>query len=300
MKILVTGSLGQLGNELRRLLISGASEIGVIPAEYKGCDVDYIDIDELDITNESSVQAWFSEHKYDIIFNCAAYTNVDACENNEQVAEAVNATGPANLAKAAEKLGAVLVHVSTDYVFAGDKPGERVESDDISPVSAYGRTKLHGELAVANNCKKHHIVRTAWLYGYFGKNFVKTMLNLAKSRDEVTVVDDQYGNPTNANDLAYAMLKIALSDSYGVWHATNNGTCSWADFTAEFFSLAGAECKVNRCTSDEYLQMNPNSAKRPHFSSLKNAHMEGTFGDVMRPWKEAIASYISNLEVLGN
>lgn len=300
MKILVTGSLGQLGNELRRLLISGVSEIGAIPAEYKGCEVDYIDIDELDITNENAVQRWFSEHKYDIIFNCAAYTNVDACEKNEHIADAVNATGPENLAKAADESGAVLVHVSTDYVFAGDKPGERVESDDVSPVSAYGRTKLHGELVVANNCKKHHIVRTAWLYGYVGNNFVKTMLNLAKTRDEVTVVDDQYGNPTSANDLAYAMLKIALSDSYGIWHATNNDTCSWADFTEEIFKLADVNCKVSRCTSDEYLQTNPNSAKRPHFSSLKNAHMESTFGDVMRPWKEAIASYISNLEMLGN
>lgn len=300
MRILVTGSKGQLGNELRRLFEGGVAEIGPIPSEYKNCEVDYIDIDELDITNESDVRTWFSTHEYDVVFNCAAYTNVDACEKNVDLAEKVNALGPKNLAKAAQGQGATIVHVSTDYVFAGETPGDRVETDDVSPVSAYGRTKLNGELAVANNCTKHHIVRTAWLYGYVGKNFVKTMLNLADSRDEVTVVDDQFGNPTSANDLAYAMLKIALSEQFGIWHATNKGTCSWADFTEEIFNLAKVNCKVKRCTSEEYLQMNPGSAKRPHYSSLKNAHMQETFGDVMRPWREAIASYIDNIERLGN
>lgn len=300
MRILVTGSEGQLGNELRRLFETGAAEIGPIPGEYKNCEVDYIDIDELDITNESAVKTWFNTHEYDLVFNCAAYTNVDACEKNVDLAEKVNAIGPGNLAKAADGQDATIVHVSTDYVFAGETPGERVEADEVSPVSVYGRTKLHGELAVANNCTKHHIVRTAWLYGYIGKNFVKTMLNLANSRDEVTVVDDQFGNPTSANDLAYTMLKIALTEHFGVWHATNRGTCSWADFTEEIFKLAEVNCKVKRCTSEEYLQMNPASAKRPHYSSLKNTHMESTFGDVMRPWNEAIASYIDNLERLGN
>lgn len=300
MRILVTGSKGQLGNELRRLFETGVAEIGPIPSEYKNCEVDYIDIDELDITNESDVRTWFSTHEYDVVINCAAYTNVDACEKNVDLAEKVNALGPKNLTKAAQGQGGTIVHVSTDYVFAGETPGDRVETDDVSPVSAYGRTKLNGELAVANNCTKHHIVRTAWLYGYVGKNFVKTMLNLADSRDEVTVVDDQFGNPTSANDLAYAMLKIALSEQFGIWHATNKGTCSWADFTEEIFNLAKVNCKVKRCTSEEYLQMNPGSAKRPHYSSLRNAHMQETFGDVMRPWREAIASYIDNIERLGN
>ena len=187
MRILITGSRGQLGNELRRLISTGQAEAGAVPAAYAGASVDYIDIDDLDISRWEAVDAWFGAHgPYDLAINCAAMTNVDGCETNWQGAFAANALGPMNLARACAAQGARLVHVSTDYVFPGTDPEPRVEADVPAPISAYGRTKLAGEgLALANN-PRTFVVRTAWLYGYVGKNFVKTMLRLAQTHDHVT------------------------------------------------------------------------------------------------------------------
>jgi dTDP-4-dehydrorhamnose reductase len=190
------------------------------------------------------------------------------------------------------------VQVSTDYVFAGNEPGERVESDATGPISAYGTTKLEGEMLVAAATPKHFIVRTAWLYGYVGKNFVKTMKRLGESHDVVTVVDDQLGNPTSANDLAYEILKIALTDNYGIYHATNNGTCSWAQFAQAIMEGFKLDCKVEPVTSEQYKAANPQSADRPAFSSLTNKHLQDTVGDEMRPWQDALASYIQNFDEL--
>lgn len=296
MHILITGSKGQLGNELVRCLMTMRAEIGAIPNDYMGAKVDSADADALDISDIQAVEAWFESHDaYDLVINCAAMTNVDGCEQKKEAAFAVNAQGPANLAKLCANSGAKLVHVSTDYVFPGNEPGDRTESDPVDPLSEYGRSKLAGEQEVANACPRHFIVRTAWLYGYIGSNFVKTMLRLAQNHDCVTVVDDQFGNPTSANDLAYEILQIALTENYGVYHCTNNGTCSWADFAAAIMSGAKLNCEVVPVTSAEYKAANPASANRPAFSSLKNERLIATVGDEMRPWREALTTYLGNL-----
>ena len=299
MKILVTGSHGQLGNELRRLIKEGHSEIGPIPEAYAGADVDYIDIEDLDISDAAAVDSWFDAHgPYDLAINCAAMTNVDGCEANFPTAFAANALGPMNLARACSRQGATLVQVSTDYVFPGNVEGERLESDVPAPISAYGRSKPAGEgLALAAN-PRTFVLRTAWLYGYVGKNFVKTMLRLAETHDRVTVVDDQMGNPTSANDLAHEILSLAVTGVYGIYHCTNEGTCSWADFAQATFEEFGKGCDVVRCTSEEYKRANPASADRPRFSALRNAHLEATIGNQMRPWREALRSYRQNFDEL--
>lgn len=298
MRILITGSKGQLGNELKRLLETGKAEIGPVPSEYNEANVDYVDYDALDITDAAAVELWMGEHAYDLVINCAAMTNVDGCEAAEEAAFKVNAQGPENLARECEKQGAKFIQVSTDYVFPGIDATPRTEQDPTGPVSAYGRSKLAGELAVRKACRKYFIVRTAWLYGYVGKNFVKTMLNLGKTKDEISVVNDQLGNPTSANDLAYEILKIALTDNYGVYHCTNEGTCSWADFSKTIMEGAGLNCKVNRCTSKEYKEMNPASANRPAYSSLENVHLKTTIGNEMRDWQNALKTYLKNLPEL--
>ncbi len=298
MKILVTGAHGQLGCELRRCIEDMAAEIGPIPGEYANAQVDYVDRDVLDISSAAAVGSYVDDAGYDLIINCAAFTNVDGCEADEDAAYAVNAMGAENLAKAAERAGAKLVHVSTDYVFPGTEPGERVETDEVAPISAYGRTKLEGELAVEDACSKAFIVRTAWLYGYVGKNFVKTMRRLGAANDSITVVDDQLGNPTSANDLAYEILKLALTDDYGVYHCTNNGTCSWEDFAKAIMEGSGLDCEVVPVTSAQYKQANPQSADRPAFSSLCNKHLEDTIGDEMRSWQDALDEYLKRLPEL--
>ncbi len=299
MKVLVTGCNGQLGNELKRLFETGTAEIGPIPALYQDADVVYADVAQLDITDEDAVNAFFAAHEFDVVINGAAMTNVDGCETAEDAAYRVNALGPANLAKACANQGAKLVHVSTDYVFPGNAAGERVETDETAPISAYGRTKLEGEkLALAAN-PKTFVVRTAWLYGYVGKNFVKTMLRLARDVGHMTVVDDQVGNPTSANDLAYEILKIAETENYGIYHCTNNGICSWAEFTRAIVKRAGYDpAIVTPCTSDEYAEAHPDAARRPLFSALRNKHLEDTIGDEMRPWQDALDTFMANLPEL--
>ena len=287
MRLLVTGSNGQLGRAIRAALAADCA-----PAAYEGCEVDWVDLADLDISDAAAVDAWFYGRAYDLVVNCAAFTNVDGCEADFAAAFSANALGPMNLARACAGCGATLVHVSTDYVFPGTEPGERTEDDVPAPISAYGRSKLAGE-GLARACNpRTHVVRTAWLYGD-GRNFVKTMLALGETHDEVTVVDDQLGNPTSAADLAHEILRIGLTDSYGVWHCTNEGTCSWADFAQAAFELAGVDCTVRRCSSADWKRMNPASADRPAYSSLKNAHLEATIGNEMRPWREALAEYLS-------
>lgn len=299
MKILITGANGQLGTELQRVLHDMRAEIGPLPADYRDAEIVALDSEGLDITDENAVASELSKG-YDLVINAAAYTNVDGCESNVEAADAVNHLGPAHLARACEKHGAKLVQVSTDYVFPGNEEGERVETDPVGPISAYGRTKLAGEEAVKDLCSRYFIVRTAWLYGYKGKNFAKTMIRLAKKFGKISVVADQFGNPTNANDLAYEILKLALTQEYGVYHCTNNGTCSWFNFACAVVDLAGTPCEKEPLTSVEYKQRFPQSADRPHFSSLKNAHLEATVGDEMRPWEEAVKTYMGRLPELGD
>lgn len=298
LKVLITGAKGQLGSELRRCLANMQAEIGPISEAYADAQVFLYDSGTLNIAGKDAVFKAFQEIEPDIVFNCAAFTNVDGCELNEDAAYAVNATGPENLAQAAKVCGAKLVHVSTDYVFPGTEPTPRIENDEPAPISAYGRTKLAGEIAVRKNCDEYFIVRTAWLYGYEGKNFVKTMMGLGKKFDEVTVVNDQFGNPTSANDLAYTILKLALTNDYGVYHATNEGTCSWADFAAAIMQGAGLDCKVVPVSSMQWKEMHPESATRPAFSSLENKRLVDTIGNDMRPWQDALASYFENYSEL--
>ncbi len=299
MRILVTGSKGQLGNELRRLLATGKAEIGPIPQELDGSDATFIDVEELDITDAAAVDAFFAAHAFDAVINCAAFTNVDGCEKVEDVAYKVNALGPRNLAAACARQGAKLVQVSTDYVFPGTEPGERVETDETGPISAYGRTKLAGERLSLETNPRTFVVRTAWLYGYVGRNFVKTMLRLARELGGITVVDDQLGNPTSANDLAYELLRLILTEDYGIYHCTNNGACSWADFAREIVEGAGYSPDiVTPCSSDEYAAAHPDAARRPLFSALRNERLAQTIGDEMRPWRDALATFLANLSEL--
>lgn len=296
MHILITGSKGQLGTELQKQIEVGHSEIGPLPTCYAGATVDAIDLDDLDISCVSAVDAWFDAHEtYDVVINCAAMTNVDGCETNFAQAFAANALGPMNLARACTRTGANLVHVSTDYVFPGTDEVPRTEEDVPAPISAYGRSKLAGEgLALAAN-PKTFVVRTAWLYGLVGRNFVKTMLGLGAKYDKVTVVNDQLGNPTSAADLAHELLVLATTDGYGIYHCTNEGTCSWADFAQAIMDSAGLACRVERCTSADWKRMHPESADRPAFSSLENARLAATVGNEMRPWRDALATYLAIL-----
>lgn len=288
MRALVSGSGGQLGRALRQRLADGDA-----PDAWADAELDWVDLADLDISDASAVDAWFASHgPYDVVLNCAAMTDVDGCETDFPAAFSANALGPLYLARACAASGATLVHVSTDYVFSGDEERPRTEQDAPNPVSAYGRSKLAGEgLALAAN-PRTHVVRTAWLYGD-GRNFVRTMLRLGHERDVVTVVDDQLGNPTSADDLADMLLRIALSDAFGVWHCTNEGTCSWADLAEEALRLAGVACRVERCSSEQWKAMNPAAARRPRYSSLENARLTQVLGARMRPWRESLRDYLS-------
>lgn len=294
MKILITGGNGQLGTELSAVLGRQRSELGDIPACYQGAQVVRVDVDELDITDLEAVLQFVQEGQFDLILNCAAYTNVDACETHRDAAFQVNALGARNLAMAAQKVGAKLVHVSTDYVFAGDGTEPYEEWSLCNPQSAYGATKLLGEQYVREFCSRYFIVRTSWLYGYVGGNFVKTMMRLGRERGAITVVNDQRGNPTNAADLAHHILKLGASEQYGVYHCTGNGECSWYDFACKIIEYAGIDAKVSPCTSEEYAKNRPDTAKRPAYSSLEHRMLRNTVGDEMRPWQEALQCYIAN------
>lgn len=295
MKILITGSKGQLGNELKDIINKGYSEIGKVSECIKNSQVFDFDVDKLDITDLKSVKNVLNTIKPDVVINCAAATNVDGCESDEDFAFKVNSLGPRNLAMVCEEIGARLVQVSTDYVFSGVGEKPLTEYDLTAPYSVYGKTKLLGENYVREFCSKYYIVRTAWLYGYVGHNFVYTMRRLGKEKDSINVVNDQIGNPTHANDLAYHILKLIETDEYGVYHCTGKGECSWYDFAKMIIELSGEECIVNPCTSEEY----KTPAKRPEYSSLDNMMLRNTVGDEMRNWQDAIKSFIENLKVRG-
>lgn len=293
MKILVTGSNGQLGNEIRSIIDSGRSEIGGDFSAFKDSDVEYVDVEELDITVLNDVLNYIEKGKYDVIINCAAYTNVNACESNIDLAFKVNSLGPRNLAIAADRVNAKLIHVSTDYVFEGIGTEPYREWDLKVPQSVYGKTKALAEDYIQSLCNKYFIVRTSWLYGYIGGNFVKTIMKLAIDKGEVKVVNDQVGNPTNANDLAHHLLKLALTEEYGIYNCTGNGECSWYEFAKKIIEFSGIEARVNPCTTEEF----PTPAKRPEFSSLDNLMLRCTIGDEMRNWESALKEYISKVKV---
>ena len=294
MKILITGASGQLGTELQRQLAEGGSSLGPLPERLKNATVLPTDVAELDITDRAATIAFVRRHQPDTIISCAAFTNVDGCETSTDAAFKVNALGASHLAQAAERVGARLIHVSTDYVFSGEGDTPLDECDLPAPRSAYGTTKLLGEQYVQRFCRRHFIVRTAWLYGYNGKNFVKTMINAGKKFGKLEVVNDQLGNPTNAEDLAHHILKLAVSHDYGVYHCTGEGVCSWYEFASEIIRLSGMDATVAPCTSAEYSAKHPAAADRPAWSALENRMLACTVGNHMRDWKEALADFFAH------
>ena len=279
-KIIVTGCRGQLGRAIN---------------EYYGnrTDLEFVntDVEELDITNVDQVMELVRQTKPYAIINCAAYTAVDACETNQDIAFRVNAIGPRNLAIAAREEGAKLLHVSTDYVFDGRKKGAYYEMDGTAPASVYGSTKEAGEKLVKEFCHRHFILRTAWLYGD-GKNFAKTMLRIAENNSRVRVVCDQIGTPTSTLELTKGIDSLLFSDNYGLFHATCEGQCSWADFAREIFRLTGKDTIVEDVTTKQYLAEYPQQAKRPANSVLENYMFKMTNGHRFASWEEAIKEYL--------
>jgi len=294
MKILVVGAKGQLGTEIMNCFKQGFTELGVPDVLKLNNFVRGIDVDELDITDGNSVKKLFSDEKFEAVINCAAYTNVDGCEEHKDDAFKVNSLGAKNLAAACEYIGAKLIHVSTDYVFSGVGNAPFAEFEICAPRSAYGSTKRLGEQYVENFCTRYFIVRTAWLYGYSGKNFVKTIMNAAKKYGKLKVVNDQLGNPTNAADLAHHLLKLLTTEEYGIYHGTGNGVCSWFDFAKKIVELAGIDAAVTPCTTEEYAKDYPKTANRPAYSALDNMMLRATVGDEFRDWQTALECFFRN------
>ncbi|XYG87614.1 dTDP-4-dehydrorhamnose reductase [Heyndrickxia coagulans] len=281
MKILVTGYTGQLGYDV------------VKEGQRRGFDMVGVGQKELDITREKDVDAFVTELKPDAIIHCAAYTAVDQAEEQKETCWDVNVNGTRYLAKAAKASGAKFMFISTDYVFKGNGTEPFLESDKADPVNYYGYTKYEAEKAVGSILDEAFIVRISWVFGINGKNFVKTMLRLAESYDQVNVVGDQIGSPTYTFDLARLLVDMIQTEKYGVYHATNEGFCSWAEFAEDIFKQAGKNVKVNAITTEEY----PTKAVRPKNSRLSKQKLRDNGFEPLRPWKEALAHYLKELGV---
>lgn len=286
MNILVTGANGQLGNEMR------------IVTKYSKDNYIFTDVAELDITNADAVSKIVKDNDIKAIVNCAAYTNVDKAESDTEFAELLNAKAVRNLADAAKANDGVLIHVSTDYVFGGSKGNTpRTEDEPVNPTGVYGLTKLHGEHQIVESGCKALIFRTAWLYSEFGKNFVKTMLNITSTKPELKVVFDQCGTPTYALDLANAIFDILENRKYegneGIYHYSNEGVCSWYDFTKMIAEIAGNnDCDIQPCHSDEF----PSPVVRPSYSVLDKTKYKHTFGCKVPYWTDSLKTCIKNLK----
>lgn len=276
MKILITGANGMLAKSVRARL-------------GKENELICTDVADLDITDEQAVMKFVQENKPEYIVNCAAFTAVDKAEEVYDLAEKINSDGPANLAKAAKSIDATLVHISTDYVFDGDLDVSKsyVEEDEVGPVTVYGKTKLHGEEQVKKNTDKYYIFRTAWLYGD-GNNFVRTMLKLGQEREEVSVVADQHGSPTYAEDLANIIGEaIEKKIPYGLYHSTNQGFTTWYEFTQKIYELAKVDCKIKPVTSEEFVR----PAKRPKNSQLNKDKLLAQ-GITVPTWEDGLKRYL--------
>ncbi len=275
MKILITGSNGMLGHDLIKVL-------------EKNNDLILTTSKTLDITDKEQVMKFIGDSKPDMVINSAAYTDVDGCEENPDLAYSVNGEGVRNLALACKEVDCGLVHVSTDYVFDGSARDPIAEDGELGPISVYGKSKLEGEQAILEILDKYFIVRTAWLYGINGKNFPKTMLELAKSHSEITVVYDEVGTPTYTPDLAYGISQLIETDKYGIYHLTNSGSCSWCEFSRLIFEIAGKDVKVIPVTASEFARPAP----RPSYSVLENKNWKDNGFKPLRNYKEAIKEYI--------
>ena len=285
-RILITGANGQLGNEMR-----------LLADEYENFTFDFTDIAELDLSHSEAVMEYCERTKPSYIINCAAYTAVDKAEDEIELCRKVNRDAVENLAKAASKVGAKVLHVSTDYVFDGTKTSHYLETDPVCPASAYGNTKLEGEQVLVANCNDYVILRTAWLYSIYGNNFVKTMIRLGKERENLNVVGDQVGTPTYARDLADALMDIVSASEKGkfipgIYHFSNEGVCSWYDFTVKIHELAGiTTCKVNPIETKDY----PTKATRPAYSVLSKEKIKADYGIHIPTWEESLADCIAKL-----
>ena len=293
MTILITGANGQLGNEMRIIAKDSADKyIFTDVNQVEGIETTY-----LDITDLSAVRQMVKDNGVNAIVNCAAYTNVDAAETNEALAEKLNAEAPENLAVAMKEVNGLLVHISTDYVFGGEPYNTPCKEDQKgTPTGVYGLTKLHGEQKIIATGCNHVIIRTAWLYSEFGKNFCKTMMNLTATKPELKVVFDQVGTPTYAFDLAEA-IKVVLEkfdgSQIGVYHYSNEGVCSWFDFTKMIAEYNGStECKVQPCYSCDF----PSPVKRPSYSVLDKSKIKSVFGVEVPYWTDSLKTCINNLK----
>jgi dTDP-4-dehydrorhamnose reductase len=279
MKVFVTGVKGQLGFDVVREL------------EKRGMEAIGVDIDEMDITDAESVDRVISQAAPDAVIHCAAYTAVDAAEENEELCRRVNAEGPGNIAAVCKKLGCKMIYISTDYVFdgTGERPWE--PDDKCAPVSVYGRTKYEGEVAVQKALEKYFIVRIAWVFGINGKNFVKTMLRLSQNHDTVRVVNDQFGSPTYTYDLARLLVDMVQTEKYGIYHATNEGICSWYDFACAIFEEAGIAMNVVPVSTEEYGA----KASRPANSRMSKEKLTENGFERLPAWQDALKRYIAAL-----
>lgn len=280
MKVLVTGVKGQLGYDvIRKLSERGIDSVGV-------------DIEEMDITDAKSVEWVIRQAKPDAVIHCAAYTAVDAAEDNEELCRRVNADGPRNIATVCKELDIKMVQISTDYVFDGQGEMPWCPEDACHPQSVYGQTKYEGELAVQELLDKYFIVRIAWVFGVNGNNFVKTMLKLSETRDSLTVVNDQFGSPTYTFDLAKLLVDMVQTDKYGIYHATNEGICSWYEFACAIFQKAGKEIEVLPVSSEAYAA----KAKRPKNSRMSKDKLVEMGFKRLPSWEDALKRYLQALK----
>lgn len=305
MNILVTGGNGQLGNEMRIVArnsadkyiftdIVDASEESIAMLKKLAGEEINTDTEHLDITNLTDIRIFVHKYNIDAIVNCAAYTNVDAAEDNERIAELLNAKAPEYLATAMKEVDGLLIQISTDYVFGKEPYNTPCKEDQQgTPTGMYGLTKLHGEQAIQKVGCKHIIIRTAWLYSEFGKNFVRTMLNLTTTKPQLKVVFDQIGTPTYAKDLASAILTALKNPIVGTYHYSNEGVCSWFDFTKMIAEYIGqTSCDVQPCYSEEF----PSKVKRPAYSVLDKTKVKETFGLNVPYWTDSLKICIKNLK----
>jgi dTDP-4-dehydrorhamnose reductase len=293
MNVLVTGANGQLGNEMRIVANRSQNDYYFFSdiTEQEGTQTVH-----LDITNKDTVQNWVKDNDIKMIINCAAYTNVDMAESDYQTAELLNATAVSYLADAIKQVNGTLIHISTDYVFGGSNSRTPcTEEENASPTSVYGLTKLHGERAIIESGCNYIIIRTAWLYSEYGKNFVKTMMNLTSTREELKVVFDQVGTPTYASDLAETIFEIIENrkfDKQGIYHYSNEGVCSWFDFAVKIAEFAGnTKCKIKSCLSHEF----PSPVTRPSYSVLNKTKIKDTFEIEIPYWTDSLKKCINNL-----
>lgn len=279
MKVLVTGTKGQLGYDV------------VNELEKRGHTAVAVDIEEMDITDAVSVERVITEAEVEAVIHCAAYTAVDAAEDNVEICRRVNAEGTENIAKVCKKRDLKMIYISTDYVFDGEGERPWEPDDERHPLNVYGQTKYEGELAVEKYLEKYFIVRIAWVFGVNGKNFIKTMLKLSETHEELNVVDDQVGSPTYTYDLAVLLVDMVESDKYGRYHATNEGLCTWYEFAKEIFRQAGVEVKVNPVTSDMF----PAKAKRPKNSRMSKDKLDANGFHRLPTWQDALERYLSEI-----